>query len=86
MVPLVILRQEYGVVGQRKFSPQSQMLFSDAADMLAMSEHYNKIIKQRAKCDWDVAALNDNCWGAMCAILVITTHINLHNTHKPSQV
>jgi hypothetical protein len=44
--------------------------------------HYNKIIKQRAKCDRDVAALNDTAWGAMCAIWIITTHINLLKSDK----
>jgi hypothetical protein len=36
----------------------------------------------RAECDWDVAALEDNCWGARCVIWVFTTHRNLHKSFK----
>jgi hypothetical protein len=44
--------------------------------------HYNNIYITRAECDWDVAALEDNYWGAMCAIRVITTHRNLHKSFR----
>jgi hypothetical protein len=34
----------------------------------------------RAERNWDAAALEDNCYGARCAIQVITTHRNLQKS------
>jgi hypothetical protein len=54
-------------------------------DMLAVVWEVCSALKQksitRAECNWDVAALEDNCWGAKCAIRIITTHRNLWSTN-----